>query len=336
MKTLLRLNIAGLGLLGFAVVNSLVAPATVHAQNGTWITDGDATWTDSANWLDSIIANGADNTAFFTAELTGATRTVTLGGDRTIGNILFTDGTTSSNNLVLTGSTLTLDATAAPIINVTQSDRILAIESIIAGSDGLTKTGPGELRLRAANTYTGTTGVNGGNLMVDAAGSLASSALALGGGRFDYRANSLTQSFTTTAIDAGVSAVRANVASSTNQLNLGAITRTAGGTLNFETGTGTLTTTTANTNGILGGWATHNNADWAVGNGGASNVTGFSGYTTLPTSGGAATTNYRMTAGTTLAGSFSVNSLKLEAPSGNLALGSNVLTIASGGLLVLK
>jgi hypothetical protein len=53
----------------------------------------------------------------------------------------------SSNNLLITGANLlTLDvASGAPAINVTQSGRTLTIDSVIAGSDGLQKTGAGVL-----------------------------------------------------------------------------------------------------------------------------------------------------------------------------------------------
>ena len=119
--------------------------------------NGDGNWTDSAKWLDGKIANGADSTANFTAELTAA-RVVTLNGNRTIGNIVFTDGTTSSHNLSLSGNTLTLAvATGSPTIDVTQSGRTLTIDSAISGSHGLARTGAGALAISGNNS-----GLSGG------------------------------------------------------------------------------------------------------------------------------------------------------------------------------
>jgi len=119
------------------------------------------------------VADGTDSTAYFTLNITG-NRTVTLDTARTIGNITFTD-TTPSHNLTITApNSLTLDVTSgSPIINVSQSGRTLTIYnsvagSLIAGSDGYTKTGDGRLILNARNgtnyTYTGDTVVSGGIL----------------------------------------------------------------------------------------------------------------------------------------------------------------------------
>ncbi len=148
------------------LASALLAAPIVHAQDqdGTWITDGDGNWTDAINWADEEIANGSGFTAFFTAELTGD-RVVSLNGNRTIGNITFTDGTTSAHDLSITGNTLTLAGTT-PTLSVTQADRTLTISSVIAGIDGLTKTGPGDLLLNTANnTYTGGTTISEGRLI---------------------------------------------------------------------------------------------------------------------------------------------------------------------------
>ena len=138
---------------------ALLATPLSHAADGTWngITGN---WTDTTNpdgvWSGGTIANGADFTAYFTGVDMEANQTITLGSDRTIGNITFTDDTTPSHNLTITGNTLTLDrTTGVPTIDVTQSGRQLSISSIIAGNDGILKTGAGTLRLTAANTFTG-------------------------------------------------------------------------------------------------------------------------------------------------------------------------------------
>ena len=132
---------------------------------GIWLgTSGN--WDDPAVWVDGTNANGVDATASFTGVDIAADQTITLNGSRTIGNIVFTDATTSSHNLTISGAdTLTLDlASGTPVINVTQGDRTLILSSAVAGSDGLQKGGAGLLTLSGTNTFTGTATVNAGEL----------------------------------------------------------------------------------------------------------------------------------------------------------------------------
>lgn len=138
------------------------------ASGGNWIgTSGN--WSDSNIWSGGTIANGPDSTASFTGVDIAADQTITLDGNRTIGNLVFTDTTNPSNNLTISGTnTLTLDVTAgSPVINVTQADRRLAVSSVVAGNDGFQKAGPGTLTLSGDNTYTGTTAVSGGTLRLE-------------------------------------------------------------------------------------------------------------------------------------------------------------------------
>ena len=126
-----------------------------------------------------------------------------------------------------------------------------------ATSLGITKSGLGLWQLTGANTYSGTTTINGGQVTLSGtvgAGGVGGP-LALGGGALYYsKAATSTQTFSSTAINAGSSAVTNSVALDTLALN--AITRSVGATVDFTT-TGAITTTTANTGtAILGGWAT--------------------------------------------------------------------------------
>lgn len=152
------------------------------AQNGTWLgATGD--WNVGGTWSGGIIADGANNTANFTGVDINSTRTVNLGVDRTIGNIIFTDAINSSNNLVINNNTLTLDVTTgAPVIDVTQSGRSITIGSVVAGNDGLTKNGLGILTLANANTYTGVTTINAGEINLTNASGLNATATGAGNG----------------------------------------------------------------------------------------------------------------------------------------------------------
>ena len=149
--------------------SSLFATSSAFAADGIW--NGiSGNWTDTTDpggvWSGGTIATGADATAFFTGIDIAADRSISLNGtNRTIGNITFTDATTPSNNLAITGNTLTLDRTSGvPVIDVTQAGRTLSISSVVAGNDGLQKDGAGNLTLSAQNTFSGPLNVNGGTL----------------------------------------------------------------------------------------------------------------------------------------------------------------------------
>ncbi|MEX1115051.1 MAG: autotransporter-associated beta strand repeat-containing protein [Akkermansiaceae bacterium] len=122
--------------------------SSAHAADGTYTSQTGA-WNLGTSWLDGIPADGADSTAFFTNDVTNSDRTTSLGGNRIIGNITFTDGDIATPfNRVISNNTLTLDVTTgSPLIDVTQSGRSLRIVSVLAGNDGLTKTGLGTLIL---------------------------------------------------------------------------------------------------------------------------------------------------------------------------------------------
>lgn len=138
------------------------------AVGGTWLgTSGN--WDDPGIWSGGTIANGADSTANFTGVDIGADQTISLNGNRTLGNIAFTDASNSSHDLTLSGTdTLTLDVSGgSPIINISQADRRLTVSSVVAGDEGLQKAGPGTLILSGSNTYTGTTTISDGTLRLE-------------------------------------------------------------------------------------------------------------------------------------------------------------------------
>jgi autotransporter-associated beta strand protein len=160
-----------------------------NAADGTWRGISGA-WSDistpSGVWVGGNPADGVGFTAGFTNVNITADQTINLNDiGRTIGNIIFTDATSASHNLTISGAnTLTLDvASGSPTVNVTQSGRTLTISCPIAGSDGLTKSGTGTLILATANTYSGATTVNAGTLQLTHTGALGvSTALTLGNG----------------------------------------------------------------------------------------------------------------------------------------------------------
>jgi fibronectin-binding autotransporter adhesin len=150
------------------------------------------------------------------------------------------------------------------------------------GTGGLTKFGFGGLTLSGANSYTGPTAVKNGALTLDftqAAAPVdniinANSSLTLGGatsGRgttnfaaliMNGKANTThSQTFNGTTIDLGETQIRANSGNGGSaNLALGSLTHVIGGVVNVITpaligGTGNITTTASNVNGIIAGWA---------------------------------------------------------------------------------
>lgn len=128
---------------------------------GTWdATTADrfkngASGTTFLRWVNSTAGN--DHTAVFGG--TAGTVTVAGGGVTASGIQFLTDSyTLSGGAITLTGSAPSLDAAS----NVSAT-----VSSVILGSSGLTKTGDGTVRLSGANSYSGTTAVSAGSLLVN-------------------------------------------------------------------------------------------------------------------------------------------------------------------------
>jgi autotransporter-associated beta strand protein len=156
---------------------SLAALPSAHAANGTWITNASGTWGTAANWLGGIIADGVDAIADFSTINITAARTVTLNTSRTIGTLIFGD-TTPSHDWTLAasgGSILTLGVTSGtPTVQV--NNRMVTVSLVLAGTQGLNKTGTGTLLLSGANTYSGDTTISAGVLRLGATGGIPSGA----------------------------------------------------------------------------------------------------------------------------------------------------------------
>jgi autotransporter-associated beta strand protein len=216
----------------------------------------------------------------------------------------------------------------------------------------LNKTGAGTLTLSGSNTYNGTTTLNQGTINLDFSAATAPAAniisatpaLSLTGGtlRLTGKASTInSQTVASTSVGAGHSAVSLNANSATSLLlDLKAISRSAGGTLDVTLPTGSpsstngvITSSTSNlansvlvsaaSNGIA--YATVGGSDWAGISG--SNIVAMTTYQTAYST----NNNVNVTDGDSASGA-TVNTLRFN---GNNTLNlSGTNTVNTGGILV--
>jgi autotransporter-associated beta strand protein len=141
----------------------LACAAHLPAASDSWSSASDGNWSDTTKWTGGSVPNGSTQTATFSQNWTG--QTITVDGTYTVGAILAADST-NNGGLLLSGGTLTLDnGINKPVIQTSAGftepggsspfNNPLRITSVLAGSNGFEKTGPGYLSLEAANTFTG-------------------------------------------------------------------------------------------------------------------------------------------------------------------------------------
>ena len=167
MKNLSRIALAS------AIVLIIIAtPASIMAQSGSWNVDADGNWSDSANWLDGIIANETGNTADFSVTPITAERTVTLDTSRAIGTINIGEANLSyyyQNFVSSGGSVLTMDNGGSTPVLISSGYRQFHIP--LAGANGLdlsnavSDTLGSVLGIFGSNSYSGVT-VVGTNIQV--------------------------------------------------------------------------------------------------------------------------------------------------------------------------
>jgi len=127
---------------------------------GTWNTNTTSNWwngTTNELWPTS---GGTDDNAIFA----GTAGTVSVAASGVAAN----DITVNTADYVFSGGPIILNG-EKPIITANHGGSTTNINAIIAGSSGLTKTGPSTLQLRAANRYQGATHIIQGNLLIGAA-----------------------------------------------------------------------------------------------------------------------------------------------------------------------
>ncbi len=152
-----------------------------EGSNGIWSNAAGGVWSASStsNWQDGLVGHGQLGVADFSTVDVSGTAVVQLASDLTIGTMVFGDaGTATTGQWAVTPSgsaKLKLEnvGVAAPEIK-TNARSLAAINVTLSGSQGLSVTGSGTLLLAAANTYSGTTTLNGGTLRTANASALGS------------------------------------------------------------------------------------------------------------------------------------------------------------------
>ena len=356
----------GLNALASTTTGETVLSGANNYTGGTYLNTGTLALNNAAALgAGALVINGGalDNTSGSPITLSTYNNAQTWNSDFTF---------VGSNNLNLGTGAVSLGAVYNSAVlgtrTITVNANTLTVGGVISNSSmvgGLAKAGPGVLDLTAANLYTGPTTVNAGTLLLDfsaggtASNILASSeTLALGGGTLSLTGlGSATNSQTVanTVLNSGASTVALNQNGATSlTLAMGAISRGAGGTLNFSTApstTGIVATTapTATTpSSILytrrTAWATTGSGpslDYATVNG-SSQIVAYSGAFAAGANLAnmvSANANYTSSAANTLSGSelaLTGNTLQYTGAASTTEIGataSNSNTITLNGLM---
>ena len=153
---------------GFAGISDNTTWSFTTALNTayTWTqtSGGILSWDTAANWdtFPSVPNPGAGDTVdFSTVDI--ASTTLTLEADRTAEVWKFGDTGNGHDWTVNSGNTMILAGTT-PTVDVV--NRTTTLDNVLDGTNGLIKAGSGDLTLGGANTYTGDTIINGGDLYV--------------------------------------------------------------------------------------------------------------------------------------------------------------------------
>lgn len=255
-----------------------------------------------------------------------------------------TQNLTISNTSSTNGVTINLLDAGAATWSV-QGGRTLTVTSVVNGSGTGLTINPGFAghggtvflgSANGANNITGATTVNGSQLTLDyaTAGNRIDSASSLTLNRAQLLVQGgATYTQAVSSLNLGTGANTLNFGGTTASINLGAINRTSQDALLNVVTASRATTSAANTNGILGGWAVLNKTDWAVGGGAITALATYTDRTGAWTAPGA-TANARITGTVTGVGNDTINSLKFNSGAFNLTQNAGTtLNIASGGIL---
>lgn len=155
----------------FLAVDGLITRPLGEGEYGA-ISSGSSTLVNASVTSNTSVSS---NTTINAVRMKGAGTTLTISGGSTLtmnaGAVYASEATATS----ISGGTLALGSREG--IFTTAASGTMAVGSVITGSNGLTKAGPGTLVLTGANTYSGVTTVNSGVLGVASDSALGSGSI---------------------------------------------------------------------------------------------------------------------------------------------------------------
>ncbi|WP_075089608.1 beta strand repeat-containing protein [Verrucomicrobium spinosum] len=286
---------------GSGEITGVISNTVVVTKNGTstWKLSGNNLLTGGLNF-----ANGKVILAHLGALNAAAPNAVNFSNnsfDKTLAvqsPLVYAAGLSSSGGA---GAIITENGSSQDAVLVLSGAGNYTYDGILRDGDGggrlgLTRAGTGTQTLTGSSTFTGATTLVSGTLALNFGAASAPSANILGTGTtlvtsggtlavLGRGSSAAAQKVNGLQVSGGVSTISLTTHATTPQdllLNLGAISRTAG-SVNFVIPSGTqsatngIRTSTGNTHGILGAWATVNGNDWATVNNG--NIVAYTDYT---------------------------------------------------------
>ena len=346
---------------GFSFTHSAVAAVK------TWTGTTNANWATGTNWGGSVPVT-ADSLVFTSATGAGGltlSDNLMTPGTFSIAGVTFNAGsgaytinpaTPGTNGFTLTGNVLNsstnlqtinslITTTAVRTFTMTTGGGNITLGGEISGTGGgILTAGGGTLSLSGANTFTGTTSIAAGTLVLDYStqdnSKLSNTAsLTLAGAKVNLVGGTHAEIVGSTTLNAGATSITRPSGAAT--LSLGAITRNAGSTLAIGTGGMVLTSTgTASTlltaaggaYGVVGGndWAAKNAANTAIV--GFSTVGSYTNSTATTVSGG---NNTDVVGNVTLAAPATTGTLRFNSAAAiTVDATGQTLNLTQGGILV--
>jgi fibronectin-binding autotransporter adhesin len=318
------------GTSGGATINSSGGGALELTSNMTATGIGSKTLTLSGSNSNNnriggaIVNNSTSGSTTLSKSFEAGANTVTLSSVDGISTGATITGTGIAGSTTITAiNSATKIVTLSANTNATANNSIVGTYAItgVQNRTSLAKEGAGKWVLGGTNTFTGSTTVSGGTLMLDYSindnSKLADAGiLTMAGGNLDLSGGTHTEIVVSTTLAAGTAS---SVTSSTpgSVLQMGLITTNPGASINFSAPS-IATTDTTNTNGILGAWATVG-TDWATNstNAALGPITAYTGYADIDARGPS-----------TIADGASTNvRIAGDGTSGNVELGAITVTI---------